>query len=529
MQPDTSASIRPGGSSRPRLSGAPKSGVCGRNDISNQSRLSGAPNTGAEGRGVSSDLRSGPGPPNTSGDACADNSISGSGSSTTNAGGAEATDNLFDRLGQREKDLLGEQPQPEAQSPPGSPTHSKEVEPMRQNEPIFDVSTLVQHVRRADESPSATPKPTEFRFELLTEAAAHNWSVLKNHDRSLSRALEAQGGSPLQPGSEFRDLSLLEPILGRHPLWPRFRSILDSGSDWALDPVSDESRLDSVTKNIGRGNHKSARDRPEVLKDQVLDDVTRGFALPLPAKVAPLIPGAEVAPMGLVAQNTISEAGEIMPKDRLTHDQSFEIGTARSVNNRARMEDHQPVAFGHALRRVIHYIADARHKHPRAPILLQKVDFKAACRRAHLAPSTAVKTITTLDGIALMSLRLTFGGRPCPSEWCNASESAADLARALLQCSDWDPSELHGPQQKHLGRPKVEGDDVPFAPALDMIATLPDNKDGIVEPHIDDLIAAAPDLGDNKDRMSAATLLAIHALGRPASDSEPLPRDDATS
>ena len=107
--------------------------MCGRNDISNQSRLSGAPNAGAEGRGVSSDLRSGPGPPNTSGDACADNSISGSGSSTTNAGGAEATDNLFDRLGQREKDLLGKQPQPEAQSPPGSPTHSKEVEPMRQN------------------------------------------------------------------------------------------------------------------------------------------------------------------------------------------------------------------------------------------------------------------------------------------------------------------------------------------------------------------------------------------------------------
>ena len=396
-------------------------------------------------------------------------------------------------------------------------------------EPIFDVSTLAQCVRRAVESPSATPKPTEFRFELLTEAAAHNWSVLKKHDRSLSRALEAQGGSPLQPGSEFRDLSLLEPILGRHPLWPRFRSILDSGSDWALDPVSDESRLDSVIKNIGRGNHKSARDRPEALKDQALDDVTRGFALPLPAKVAPLIPGAEVAPMGLVAQNAISEAGDIMPKDRLTHDQSFEIGTARSVNNRVRMEDHQPVAFGHALRRVIHYIVDARHKHPRTPVLLQKVDFKAACRRAHLAPSTAVKTITTLDGIALMSLRLTFGGRPCPSEWCNMSESAADLARALLQCSDLDPSELHSPQQKHLGRPKVEGDDVPFAPALDMIATLPDNKDGIVEPHIDDLIAAAPDLGDNKDRMSAATLLAIHALGRPASDSEPLPRDDLAS
>ena len=351
-------------------------------------------------------------------------------------------------------------------------------------EPIFDVSTLVQCVRRAVESPSATPKPTEFRFELLTEAAAHNWSVLKKYDRSLSRALEAQGGSPLQPGSEFRDLSLLEPILGRrHPLWPRFRSILDSGSDWALDPVSDESRLDSVIKNIGRGNHKSARDRPEVLKDQVLDDVTRGFALPLPAKVAPLIPGAEVAPMGLAAQSTIDQRG---------------------------WRDH------------------AQGPPDSRPILRDQCRTVRQQQSTHGGPPAA-SGVRPCPPASDPLHRRRFGGRPCSSEWCNMSESAADLARALLQCSDWDPSELHSPQQKHLGRPKVEGDDVPFAPALDMIVTLPDNKDGIVEPCIDDLIAAAPDLGDNKDRTSAATLLAIHALGRPVSDSEPLPRDDLAS
>ena len=262
--------------------------------------------------------------------------------------------------------------------------------PIPEPEPVFDASTLVHCVQKAVDTPSATPKPTEFRFELTTEAAAHNWSILKRYDRSLSRALGAQSGSPLQPGSEFRDLRLLEPILGRHPLWPRIRSILEQGSEWALEPVSDEDRLISVMENIARGNHKSAKDRPEVLKDQVLDDVTHGFALPLPTQIVPLIPGAEVAPMGLVAQNTISEAGEIMPKDRLTHDQSFEVGTARSVNNRARMDAHQPVVFGHALRRVIHYIVDARRRHPDTPILLQKVDFKAAYRRAHLAPSTAV-------------------------------------------------------------------------------------------------------------------------------------------
>ena len=397
--------------------------------------------------------------------------------------------------------------------------------------PAFDAGTLVQHIRDAIDEPIPSPASPLFQFELTDEAANHNWTILKDtFGRSMSRAIAGQANTPLSMGSEFRPACVLEPLLGQHPLWHRIRSLLTVGSIWALDPIDNTERLQGVMDNIERGNHKSARDRPDVLRQQIIDDVTHGFALPLPTTCIPMIPHAEVAPMGLVAQNTINARGEIVPKDRLTHDQSFEVGQAPSVNNRVRMEEHQDVLFGHALRRLIHFIVETRRRHPTTPILLQKVDFKAAYRRAHLAPDLAVKCITTLGGLALMMLRLTFGGRPCPSEWCNISETVADLSRALLACKDWDPATLHSPQQKHVGDPVLLDEAVPFAKAREMIVQLPgSDNDGAVEPYIDDIITAMLDTPLNRQRIAAATLLAIHSISRPVSDDEPLPRDDMAS
>ena len=57
----------------------------------------------------------------------------------------------------------------------------------------------------------------------------------------------------------------------------------------------------------------------------------------------------------------------------------------------------------------------------------------------------ALKTATQLpdEEIAIIMLRLTFGGAPCPSEWGIMLESICDLVNELLKCKDWDPKELH--------------------------------------------------------------------------------------
>lgn len=388
---------------------------------------------------------------------------------------------------------------------------------------------MLKAVRTALVSRPPVPTSPRFVFEFSRSAAEKNGRILQEFDWSLERALASQALSPLGPGSEFRRPEVISRILGRHPLWPRIESLLVDGSDWALEGISESDRAESVKSNIERGNHKSASDRPEILRELMLDDVAHGFTLPVPLSALGLIPGTEVAPMGIAAQSTINEWGEIVPKDRPTHDLSFQVGAAESINDRIDMSQHQPCRFGHAFRRCITYIVDVRRRHPSTPILGNKVDLKSAYRRLHLALTLAAKNAMTLDGIGLISLRLTFGGRANPSEFCNISEALADLTAAILACRSWDPDDLHSEDIVQVPETKLLPADVPFAEALPLSVTLPVNDSGVADAYIDDIPTFVPDLGDNRKRGRAATLLAISALERPVEKSEPLPRDPLVS
>ncbi len=48
----------------------------------------------------------------------------------------------------------------------------------------------------------------------------------------------------------------------------------------------------------------------------------------------------------------------------------------------------------------------------------------------------------------IITLRLTFGGAPCPYEWGVISETICDLANELIKCDDWDPLTLHASVQQ---------------------------------------------------------------------------------
>ena len=207
-------------------------------------------------------------------------------------------------------------------------------------------------------------RPPAYRFEMTVEAARHNWSLLERHRGYLGDALREESGTPMEIGSEFRPPKALQALIGNHPLWPRINSILTVGSLWDVAPISEDLRVASVEAHLERGNHKSAEERPAILRDLLIEDVVHGFTLPVPASSILSIPGAEVAPMGIAAQSTINEIGEIIDKDRLTHDLSFQIADAGSVNDRCDMNLHQECLFGHVLRRCIVYIVDVRRRHP---------------------------------------------------------------------------------------------------------------------------------------------------------------------
>jgi hypothetical protein len=62
---------------------------------------------------------------------------------------------------------------------------------------------------------------------------------------------------------------------------------------------------------------------------------------------------------------------------------------------------------------------------------MNKFDWKVAYRREHVSWKMAIQTITQMitAAVALINLRLTFGGRACPSRWCDLAEPVIDFIR----------------------------------------------------------------------------------------------------
>jgi hypothetical protein len=151
--------------------------------------------------------------------------------------------------------------------------------------------------------------------------------------------------------------------------------------------------------------------------------------------------------MNIMNQFTLDTGGEILDKERLTHDQSFKWQSRLSVNRRVKKESLQCCMYGLCLMRLLCWIVATRRKFPRAPIALQKINIKSAYRMCHLNTITAMQTITQLpdDNLGIIKLCLTFGSTPCPFEWNILPESIRDLANKILFNNNWDPRTNYAP------------------------------------------------------------------------------------
>jgi hypothetical protein len=80
----------------------------------------------------------------------------------------------------------------------------------------------------------------------------------------------------------------------------------------------------------------------------------------------------------------------------------------------------------------------AQQKYPTTRVYGTKIDFKQAYRHLHVSYKIAKQCCTQLphEEIALMTLRLTFGGTPFLFEWGVISETICNLATALLLDDD---------------------------------------------------------------------------------------------
>jgi hypothetical protein len=391
-------------------------------------------------------------------------------------------------------------------------------------------SNLIEIIKLVIEENQQAPETPEFAFEMSKEAAQRNFCVLSKYEKNLGKALYAQRKSPLGYGSEFRTPESLQKLFKMHPNWQRMKKILENGSDWPTDDLDDDSRATDLVEALEFTNHKGAIKNPDLLRKLCEKDVKYGYGLVLPLNKLLRLQGYLMAPMNIMRQNTIDECGRIIEKDRLTHDQSYVWGSGTSVNTRIDKSELLPCMFGHCIKRLVNWAVAARKKYPTRRILATKIDYKSAYRRCHLNWKTAIQTCTQLpeEDLAIVALRLTFGGAPGPYEWGVLSESICDLATAILHDDKWDPQNLHAPDPELVPKKKILDDSIPFGIGRDLIVDVPVDPRGMVEVYIDDTIGLVVDTENSgyDTRMERAILLAIYAAARPKHSDEPIPREE---
>ena len=377
-----------------------------------------------------------------------------------------------------------------------------------------------------------------FNFKLSDIAARTNAEILESHGYDIHAALHSDPSSPLFVGAEFRPESILRPIFGWHPFWHNMRSHIYDGVTYPLQPISEEDRLQDLDEAIAYGNHKSARKEKAFMMAELNNEVKRGWQLPIPVKTIHKFPGAVVSPMGCAHHMKLQPDGSRKPAKRLTHDMSMPFSSGQSPNIRVIKECLTNCVFGFTLRRHLHHIVALRNKYPHARLVQSKADFKSAFRRLQAAAELVQTMITTTKGlhgadtetvIALLCLRLTFGGSPNPSIFNTVSESVTDVANTLLRCSSWDQNELRSSNSDLVQEPKYAPDNIPLAPGRPLLVDVPVDEQGKLDVFIDDVIGVQPVLegGPPPDRTAQATLLVIEVAGRPTDPAnDPLPRND---
>jgi hypothetical protein len=223
-----------------------------------------------------------------------------------------------------------------------------------------------------------------------------------------------------------------------------------------------------------------------------------------------------VCPLGIAQQTTISPDGVRIPKNRLTHDQTFRvIEAADSVNTSLDIAAYPELIYGFCLKRIIYRILSLRNSHPNNKILLAKYDIKQAFRRVHYSGSSAYRCIAVFNNIAYLQLQMTFGGSNCPTTWCSISELIADLSNDIIDASDWDPSKTEWAYQHLVPGTSYLDNNIPLAPCLDTLILPPPKPQGCVDIYIDDAITTCLDTPDFVQRSAAAVPLAIDVMSRP--------------
>ena len=119
----------------------------------------------------------------------------------------------------------------------------------------------------------------------------------------------------------------------------------------------------------------------------------------------------------------------------------------------------------------------------------------------HINAKTALKSAVRIkiDGVwyLLISLRMPFGGSPCPNHFCLISDIICDTINDLLSCEEWDYKQVCSEWAKIIPQEKSLNGKISFAQAREMSVSLPNEDRGKADVFVDDVILVCVDLEDN--------------------------------
>jgi hypothetical protein len=413
----------------------------------------------------------------------------------------------------------------------GPPVQSDDTPPSPTWPP--DPETLMAAIRKLLDWKPTKQSPMIFRLDSTPEAAAHNSAILKAANYDLQRLIADNGNCSMAPGAEFRPVELLEHVFAGHPCWPQVKEMLTDGAKFPLRKQTPEEQQSELRNIMDYGNHKSAQKGAAIVLDKLEDEIKKGWQIPITTDSLHEIPDAAVGPVGLADQLTIDEKGNVIPTKRLTHDQSYDVNKKSSVNHRVDFDKLPKIRYGHALRRFCAVILAKRRRRPNVRLLMCKYDIKSAYRRMTAHPETSFSTIITTKGlmddekaIALLSLRLAFGGAPAPAMFGNFSKLMCDLCNVISRCPLWEPLTTTTNYEHLLQAPKYEADDVPFGQPLPTLVEPPVDDHPQTEVYVDDFFNVFEALSQHHiDVGTKAIPLMIDLLGRPPSSNDAVYRD----
>ena len=396
--------------------------------------------------------------------------------------------------------------------------------------PSSKLVTIVRQICTRAYPPNNKPI---FKFQNTREAAEFNTNILRRHHWDLQRAIQSTKNTILHPGSEFRPIKDLEPLLQCHIDFPKFVDICTEGARYGFrDDLSypEETRKSDLRAAIKKGNNKSAskvEDLP-ILDKNYNKEVSKGWMIPFTKECLEKIKGAGVIPIGLASQWTLDAEGNKVPKRRTAHDLSRPMDSGHSVNNMVDENKLDECLFGYCLLRMLHRIHHMRWRYPLTPILMSKIDLDAAFRRLHIFLPHALMQFTIIRNIAYFLGRMPFGSNEGPGKHDIPSNMTVDLAQVLIDDETWDPKELHSPNEPEIPPNSILNEDIPFATAEPLHMDM-EFKYCTTDGFVDDLTTIVLNLSHWVERARNAIALAIHTIFRPVNKEDPIDRDDVIS